>query len=351
MPANPDTFLVTCDGVGAIGIDYIDPNTDPDEDVITAFVWFKPRLPKGTVIWAPGLTPPRGIMLDDVRGRFSPEDGRLRTIVAQSLNEKQTITVTGDPFTVTFDGQPTTSLAEGSTPQQVQAALEALSNIAVGDVYVSGETRNEKQTITIGGGATGGTFPLTFDGETTAVPVSRNANAGFVKAALQSLPNIGQGGCAVAGPSGGPWVVEFTGPLAGTNVSLLTSTAAGLTGGTPTIDITTTIAGTTDTPFQVTFQGQYETVDVPVMTATNATITTTQAGTPDLGIKLVANTALLSLDELIYDVEFEIPDNDGVGVGNDRKILPFAIAAPETTGQTIDLTSATRLPHRSTLGI
>lgn len=350
MPSNPDFFLVTCDGIGAIGIDYVDPNTDPDEDVVYAFVWFKPRLPKGTVIWAPGLTPPRGIMLDNVRGRFSPEDGRLRTIVAQSLNEKQDITVTGDPFTLTFSGQTTADIAEAATPAQVQAALEALSNINPGDVFVSGHTTNEKQTITIGGGATSGTFPLTFDGETTAVEISRNANAGLVKAALQSLPNIGQGGVAVAGPSGGPWVVEFTGPLAGQNINLLTSSPANLTGGTPTIDIETTIAGSTGNPFAVTFQGQYETVDVPVMSATNATITTRQAGTPDLGVKLVANTALLSLDELIYDVEFDVPDLD-TDDGNNRKVLPFAIEAPTTTGQTIDLASATRLPHRSELGI
>jgi hypothetical protein len=266
------------------------------------------------------------------------------------LNEKQRITVTGDPFTLTFDGQPTGSLAEASTPAQVLTALEALSNIEPGDVFVSGQTQNEKQTITIGGGATGGTFPLTFDGETTA-PISRNANAGLVKAALQYLPNIGQGGVAVAGPSGGPYVVEFTGPLAGTNVAQMTSSAASLTGGTPTIGVTTTIAGSTGSPFTVTFQGQYETVDVPVMTATNATIETVQPGTPDLGVKLVANTALLALDELIYDVEFDVPDDTDNDLDDNRKILPFAISADVDANTVINLATVERLPHRSELGI
>jgi hypothetical protein len=337
LPANPDFFTVQCDGIGAFGIDYVDPNTDPDEHVVYAFVWFKPRIPDGFVIWAPGLTPPRGIALDDVRGRFSPEDGKLRTIVAQSLNEKQRITVTGDPFTLTFDGQPTGSLAEASTPAQVLTALEALSNINPGDVFVSGQTQNEKQTVTV----TGDPFTLTFDGEPTE-PIDDSVNAGFVKAALQRLPNIGSGGCAVAGPSGGPFVVEFTGPLAGTNVAQMTGT---------NVTVETVIAGSTGSPFTVTFQGQYETVDVPALTATNATIETVQPGTPDLGVKLVANTALLALDELIYDVEFDVPDDTDNDLDDNRKILPFAISADVAANATINLATVERLPHRSELGI
>jgi PKD repeat protein/type 1 glutamine amidotransferase len=53
------------------------------------------------------------------------------------LDEKQTIAAT-TAFTLTFDGQTTASIAAGATADQIKAALEALSNIAPGDVIVTG---------------------------------------------------------------------------------------------------------------------------------------------------------------------------------------------------------------------
>lgn len=545
MPTSPDTFTVTCNGIGAIGIDYVDAGSEPDEDIIYAFVTFRPRLAPGTTIWAPGLTPPRGIELDDVKARFSPEDGKLRTIVGKPSNEKQLVTVTaGGPFTLTYAGQTTTSIAGTGTAALVKAALEALPNIGVGDVFVSGAAVNEKQTVTCGGGSTGGYFLLTFDGQTTA-PISRNSSAPGMQAALQSLSNIGLDGVSVSGPTGGPWVVEFTGTLAGTNVNqmvgsqrsevqviaisgtpiggefqltyagqttaviaynasaatvqaalealsniapgdiVVTGAAGGpwtvaftgtlanqdvalitpvnernevqtvaVTTGTPTggsftltyggsttapiprfssagtvrtalealpgispgdisvsgggflgegpwvvkfqgnllgqqniaqmtaassltpsgtvtvttttaglgviggtvvsdttvtpvyltpsgtVTVATTVAGSTGTPYTVSFTGTLAATDVAQMTATGATVTTVTPGTGDLGVKLIANTALLDLDELIYDIEFDIPQRD-------RVLQPFAILAPTTTGQVLDLSTVPRLPHRS----
>lgn len=241
MPASLDTFTVTCNGIGSVGIDYVDADLDPDEDIVFAFVYFKPRLTRGATIWASGLTPPRGIQLDDVKARFSPEDGRLRTIVAQPVNEKQIVTVTGNPFTLTYSAPPATSnLASTATSIQVETALGALA--------------------TVGG--------------------TDNVN--------------------VAGVNGGPFAVYFTGALAGTDVAL--------------------------------------------MTATNATVTLEDQGAPNLGVRLIANTALLGLTELIYDVDFEVPESD-------RIINGFAIAAPTTTAQTVDLATVTKLPHRSALGL
>ncbi len=57
-----------------------------------------------------------------------------------TVNEQQQVSTggaTGGTFTLTFSGQTTTALAYNATAAQVQAALEALSNIAPGDVYVS----------------------------------------------------------------------------------------------------------------------------------------------------------------------------------------------------------------------
>ena len=360
MPASPDFFTVTSDGIGAIGIDYVDAGTDPDEDIVYAFVTFRPRLLEGQTIWAPGLTPPRGILLDDVKARFSPEDGRLRTIVAAPLNEKQRVTITGSPtggtWPLSFDGEgPTAGIAHNAVPSAVQAALETLANIDPGDVYVSGATTNEKQQIAIGGGATGGTFKVAFNGSAFADcgAIPRMASSATLKGLLQAIPTIGAGNCAVVGPAGGPWVIEFTGALAGQDQPLMTVQTTALTGGTPSATVTTPIPGTSGSPYTVTFQGQYEAVDVPLMTSSGASLTpsgevlieTTQTGTSDLGVKLVANTALIDLDELIYDIDITVPDSDENTT--DRVIRPFAIAAPTATGQTVDLATVEKLPHRS----
>jgi hypothetical protein len=376
VPASPDYFTVTCNGIGSIGIDYVDPNTDPDEDIVYAFVTFRPRLKLGETIWAAGLTPPRGIILDPVKARFAPEDGKLRTIVAGPLNEKQRITITGSPsggtWPLTFSGQgPTSGIAYNAVPATVQAALESLSNINVGDVYVSGATTNEKQQIAIGGGATAGTLKVAFNGSAFADcgAIPRMASSATMKGLLQAIPTIGSGNCAVVGPAGGPWVIEFTGALAGQNQPPVTVQTTALTGGTPSATVTTPVPGTSGSPYTVTFQGQYAAVDVPLLSSSGASLTpsggvlieTTQIGTADLGVKLVANTTLIDLDELIYDVEFKVPgqnidnaddpdtndntDNDST----ERIIKPFAITAPTTANQTIDLATVTKLPHRSTI--
>lgn len=267
--AELEYVLVTCNGIGSLGIDYVDADTLPDENVVYAFVWFTPRLEPGTTIWASGLNPPRGIVLDPMQARFSTEDGQLRTIIAGPQNEKQRITVTGGPtggsFTLTYSGQTTAAIPYNASPADVQTALEGLSNIAVGDVYVSGGIVNEKQTVTVNGSPTGGSFVLTFNGATTT-PILWNATASQVKVALQALSTVGGTGCSVQGPAGGPWVVEFTGNLAGQNVAAMTG---GPRGETQTV---TLHKGTQGGNFSLSFQGQTTTaID---FNATAATVQT-----------------------------------------------------------------------------
>lgn len=103
---------------------------------------------------------------------------------------------------------------------------------------------NETQTVTITGGPGGGTFTLTFGGQTTAA-IAYNASADVVQSALELLSTIGQGNVQVTGAAGGPYTVEFVAALAGTDVSALTATSS-LTGGTaPGVTIG---AGTTGVP-------------------------------------------------------------------------------------------------------
>jgi hypothetical protein len=108
------------------------------------------------------------------------------------------------------------------------------------DRYQAGT--NERQTI----GAhdsTGGTFTLTYSGQTTAA-IAWNANAATVQAALEALSNVAPGDVAVTGgPLPAQTTVEFKGAIGESNVTQMTSNGTNLTGGSDTVPIATTVAG------------------------------------------------------------------------------------------------------------
>jgi hypothetical protein len=62
-------------------------------------------------------------------------------------------------YTITFDGQTTGSIDDDATAAQVQTALEALSNIAPGDVVVTGSTNPIAMQLTWGGAYAGDNVP------------------------------------------------------------------------------------------------------------------------------------------------------------------------------------------------
>lgn len=103
---------------------------------------------------------------------------------------------------------------------------------------------NEVQSVAITGGPTGGTYTLSYSGQTTGAIVY-NATATQVRTALAALSNIGTGNVTCTGgphPSS-PVAVTFTGALAGTDVAQMTATGS-LTGGTsPTVAVTTSTPG------------------------------------------------------------------------------------------------------------
>jgi len=104
---------------------------------------------------------------------------------------------------------------------------------------------NEKETITMTGSPTGGSFTLTYSGQTTAA-IPYNATAAQVQDALVNLSNIGYGEVWC---TGGPFpatavVVNFTGTLSGTLTGAPMTKTDSLTGGsTPATAITRTVTG------------------------------------------------------------------------------------------------------------
>lgn len=107
---------------------------------------------------------------------------------------------------------------------------------------------NEVQVLTITGAPTGGTFTVTFGGQTTAA-IAYNATAAQVQAALEALAVFEPGDVIVTGGPGPatPYTLTFGGVYAGQNVAQVTATGAFTGGTTPAITPTTTTAGGTAT--------------------------------------------------------------------------------------------------------
>jgi hypothetical protein len=135
-------------------------------------------------------------------------------------------------------------LYKGGTIKQGQGVLEAGQVMAYETatkkfVKYAG-TSDEVQTITEGGsGLT--SFTLTYSGQTTA-SIAAAATAAQVQSALEALSNIAPGDVTVTGSAGGPYTVTFGGTLADTNVAQMTATP---TGGTGTVTVATQTGGGT----------------------------------------------------------------------------------------------------------
>ncbi len=97
---------------------------------------------------------------------------------------------------------------------------------AVTDTNFNSGAANEVQNLALGG-ATGGTYTLSFGSETTTA-LNFDADAATIDAALEALENIGANNVAVT--SGSDFVITFGGTLANSKLPLLTLDAASLTG-------------------------------------------------------------------------------------------------------------------------
>lgn len=96
------------------------------------------------------------------------------------------------------------------------------------------------QTVAIAGGPTGGDFTVTYSGQTTAA-IPYNASAALVQTELEALSNLAPGDVVVTGSNGGPYTISFTGNVGATPYATITSSATGLTGGTtPAVNVTAT---------------------------------------------------------------------------------------------------------------
>ena len=102
------------------------------------------------------------------------------------------------------------------------------------------------QLLTFGGTVTGGSFTLTYSGQTTgAITFSSNAVtiAAGIKAGLEALSNVGSNSIDVInvtfGGGSGYLKVTYYGAVLGRSAALLTASGAALTGTSPTLAVST----------------------------------------------------------------------------------------------------------------
>ena len=172
-------------------------------------------------------------------------------------NEQQKVTLehgpTGGSFSLTFTSA--TMQARLQASNQVTAAQEASGTLHVGDT-VNIPSASSKTTKVVAIDATTGSFtlsepslyttgylwPIEATETTTAIPY--NASPAEVQKALEALAGIGASDVSVAGASGGPWTVEFKGPLlADTQVPQLSVDATTLTPAAARASVTTPLVG------------------------------------------------------------------------------------------------------------
>lgn len=138
-------------------------------------------------------------------------------------------------------------LGESSVIRAIDAAL-MLGRTYFLRIENKGDQLDNLNVLTITGTPTGGTFTLTYKGQTTGT-IAYNATAAAVQTALEALTKIGVGNVTVTGGPGPvtPWTVSFLSGLLQNDVSVMTHTDS-FTGGTsPALGIVQTL-----TPYEHT---------------------------------------------------------------------------------------------------
>ncbi len=222
----------------------------------------------------------------------------LTPVEGSGQNEVQAIYFPAQPgggnFTLTLDSETTIPLAYNATSADIQEALEALSNIGVGNVLVTkssfgasflfliefvgsnslrpadylnnpagtalsidfsnliasvptvttiseGTSLNEVQEVVVNGTPTAGDFKLSFKGVETTGVINFDDDAADIIAQLNTIPVL-NGNVFVRGDVATGFEIEFVGDLTNVNPPQIVVTAVNLTGASLSVK-TTTVGG------------------------------------------------------------------------------------------------------------
>ncbi|MEE9183167.1 MAG: hypothetical protein V3U39_01670, partial [Acidimicrobiia bacterium] len=313
----------------------------------------------------------------------------VQSISNDSLNQNEVQSVsndaTGGTFTLTFDGLTTGPLDYNASAEDVQDALEALlsiDDVTVGsaaaqawdvefvnpggqnvpeltatDALSSGSTT----ILTTTEGTDGGTFTLTFDGQTTG-PLDYNASAEDVQDALETLSNIVD--VYVTQPAAQNWEVQLG--LWSEAPSLLLAATDALSTGSSTITSSRPDLGDpviAETAYKlarersvalISHNPGYHPVDNPLPIET---LTQPLPGSPLVDPcppgtrEITYNVSVIQLDIVYNDADWHDPqgrmlvlnkDVDAV-VSGEKKLVPFFFRV--NAGDCINFNLTNRLPN------
>jgi hypothetical protein len=172
----------------------------------------------------------------------------------QPVDEVQSVTLdaTGGTFALTAHAQPSHgdgTLVNGSTDVEGVTGSFSVGQTISGAGIPGGTTIADvpsSTSLTLSQPATAdGDTALAASVDATTVPLPSDATAAQVQSALEGLSTIGTGNVSVSGGPGGaggasPYVVTFTGALAGVDVAQLSADGGALTGGGASATVATT---------------------------------------------------------------------------------------------------------------
>lgn len=220
-------------------------------------------------------------------------------------------------------------------------------------------TNEQQQIAESGGQVTGGTFTVTYSGQTTSA-IAFDATAATVQTALEALSNLAPGDVVLSGGpiNTAPIIITFQGTLAGTNVAEVTIDSALLTGGgtyTPSTVVTGGVASTISQAGNIEvivtaagMTGSPKTINVAVALNDDADavagkIRTALAADADVAAMftvggLGANVALTAIKSAADDATLNIAVDNGTAAG----LTPDATSNNTTAGVKGDYRGAGR---------
>lgn len=153
------------------------------------------------------------------------------------------------PKVIDFTALKLEPLFDAKNARMINVKLPNSVTYAKGTILGELSGTNELWKLTISGGPTGGTFTMTYGGQTTAA-IPYNAGAADVQAALEALSNVAPGDVYAYGGNlpGGIIYIEGRGNLAASNLTAPTTTDSLTGGSTPATAVTTVRNGAAGTP-------------------------------------------------------------------------------------------------------
>lgn len=187
-----------------------------------------------------------GHLIDRINDAFNGvakakfEDGKITLTDDSSGTSSTSMTLTltgaggGDPASLalpTFSDATADGGTEGGLLSNILDTVDFTRTQTAQDshIRVDGYPSNEIQTLSAGTSPTGGTFTLTYDGQTTA-NLNHNATSADIQTALENLSNVNAGDITISG-SLDAGDVTFTFASSIGDASMISIDSASLTGG------------------------------------------------------------------------------------------------------------------------